>query len=193
MRLRHCAWTGIAAGILLVISTAQAEEERRELGAHAHGHGTLAIAIATSSIQMELSVPGMDIVGFEHEPETARQKRAVEAALADLKQPLNLFGLPGYAECAVTSAEVGIVVEKHKDDDAPTEAQKAAMTEEDDGHHTEFRASYAFNCADAAQVRSIDFRFFDRFRDSGQLYVTFTDADGTTGYAVSREARNMER
>ncbi|MCG7504870.1 DUF2796 domain-containing protein [Mesorhizobium sp. IRAMC:0171] len=142
---------------------------------------------------MELSVPGMDIVGFEHEPETARQKRAVEAALADLKEPLKLFGLPDSAGCAVTSADVKIVAEVHEDDDAPAEADKAAETEEHDGHHTEFRATYAFACADAALVRSVDFRFFDRFRDSGELNVTFIDADGQTAYAVSREARNMER
>nr|WP_275448296.1 DUF2796 domain-containing protein [Mesorhizobium sp. IRAMC:0171] len=193
MRLHRYAGTSVAAGIFIIVSAVQAEEKSRELGPHVHGHGTLAIAIETNNVQMELSVPGMDIVGFEHEPETARQKRAVEAALADLKEPLKLFGLPDSAGCAVTSADVKIVAEVHEDDDAPAEADKAAETEEHDGHHTEFRATYAFACADAALVRSVDFRFFDRFRDSGELNVTFIDADGQTAYAVSREARNMER
>jgi hypothetical protein len=193
MGFHHYARTLLSSGMFIFVSAAHAEEERRELGPHVHGHGTLAIAVEGNNIQMEFTAPGMDIVGFEHEAETARQKRAVEAALADLKEPLNLFELPESAGCAVTSADVKIVAEEHEDDNAPAEADKTAGTEEHDGHHTEFRATYAFVCADAGQVRSINFRFFDRFRDSWELDVTFIDADGETAFAVSREFRNMER
>ena len=193
MGFHHYAQTLLASGIFIFVSAAHAEEERRELGPHVHGHGTLAVAIEGNTIQMELVAPGMDIVGFEHEADTARQERAVEAALADLKEPLSLFELPDTAGCSVTSADVKIVAHEHEHHDAPAKADKGAATEEHDDHHTEFRANYAFACADASQVRSINFRFFDRFRDSWELDVTFIDADGETAFAVSREFRNMER
>jgi hypothetical protein len=193
MGLRHRAGTLFAAGMFIVVSAAHAEEEHRKLGPHVHGHGTLAVAIEGNNIQMELVAPGMDIVGFEHEADTTRQKRAVEAALADLKEPLSLFKLPDTAGCSVTSADVKIVAQEHEHHDVPAEADKAAATEEHDDHHTEFRANYAFACQDASQVKSINFRFFDRFRDSWELDVTFIDADGETAFAVSREFRNMER
>ncbi len=193
MRFAHCARTLLISSLFVFVSAAHADEVLRGLGPHVHGHGTLAVAVEGNNIQMELVAPGMDIVGFEHEADTARQKRVVEAALADLKEPLNLFGLPDSAGCAVTSADVEIVARKREADDAPAEADETVGTEEHDGNHREFRATYAFACADAAQVRSINFRFFDRFRDSWELDVTFIDAAGETAFAVSREFRNMER
>lgn len=193
MGLHHHAGRLFAAGMFIVASAVHAENDRRELGPHVHGHGTLAIAIEANNVQMELVAPGMDIVGFEHEAETARQKRAVEAALADLKEPLQLFVIPESAGCTVTSAEVRVVAEDHEHHDAGAEANNAAGTEEHEGHHTEFRAIYALACTDAAQLTSIYFPFFDRFAGSRALTVTVIDADGQTALGVTREYRHLER
>lgn len=193
MRLHHHAGRLFAAGMFIVVSAAHAEEDRRELGPHVHGYGTLAIAFEANNVQMELAAPGMDIVGFEHEAETAEQKSAVETALADLKEPLKLFALPDSAGCAVTSADVKVVAEEHEDHHATAEAGGAAGSEEHEGHHTEFRATYALACADADQIASIGFHFFDRFVGSAKLAVTLVDANGQTAFEVTREARYMER
>jgi hypothetical protein len=193
MRSYHYAGTLIAAGIVVVVSAVHAEEERRELGPHVHGHGTLAITIEANNVQMEFAAPGMDIVGFEHEAETAEQKSAVETALAGLKEPLKLFVWPDSAGCTVTSADVKVVAEEHEDHDAAAEADKTAGTEEHEGHHTEFGATYALACTDTAQINSMDFPFFDRFAGSEALDVTLIDADGQTAFEVRREARYMER
>jgi hypothetical protein len=192
MRSYHYAETLIAAGIVVVVS-AHAEEDRRELGPHVHGNGTLAIAIDANNVQMEFAAPGMDIVGFEREAETTRQKNAVETALADLKEPLKLFILPESAGCTVTSADVRVVAEDHEHDDAAAEADDAAGTEEDEDHHTEFRATYALACTDAAQLTSIYFPFFDRFAGSRALAVTVIDANGQTSSDVTREYHHLER
>ena len=69
----------LAAGMACAALPASAEEHR-QLGAHVHGHGRLNIAIEGNTISMELEVPGMDIVGFEHEPSTPEQKAAVAQA-----------------------------------------------------------------------------------------------------------------
>jgi hypothetical protein len=195
MGLHHHAGRLFAAGMFMVVSAAQAEEDRRELGPHVHGHGTLAIAFEANNVQMELAAPGMDIVGFEHEAETAEQKSAVEAALVDLKEPLKLFALPDSAGCTVTSADVKVVAEEeeHEDHHATAEAGGAAGSEEHEAHHTEFRATYALACADTAQVSWLDFPFFDRFAGSGKLDVTVVDGNGQTAFEVSRDARYLER
>ena len=214
MELHHRTATVLAAGILVLASAAHAQEQHRQLGPHLHGHGTLAIAVEDNTIQMELVAPGMDIVGFEHEPDTSRQRRAVEAALADLGQPLTLFAMPDSAGCTVTFADVKIVTDEdeHSHDDGHSHgdggdghshgdghghdhgnAQAAGAEDPDhEGRHAEFRATYTLACTDAAQVRSINFHFFDRFRDSSTLEVTFIDASGQTSFAVSRESRYME-
>lgn len=171
-------------------SAAQAEQERKELGPHVHGQGSLAITVEHNNVQMKLVVPGMDIVGFEHEADTARQKRAVEAALNDLKDPLSLFVFPDTADCTVISAEAKLVAEEH--DHNAAQAGKIEEIDEEN-HHAEFRATYALTCVDAEQIKSINFRFFDRFRDSWELDVSFSDAEGESAFAVSRNFRYMER
>src|SRR5690606_30969246 len=151
---------------MLAAAAAQAEDVHRELGPHVHGQGTLAVAIEGNNVQMELVAPGMDIVGFEHEADTARQKRAVTAALADLREPLQLFELPDTAGCAVTSVDVELVAEEHAHDHSVADAEKVEETHDEDNHHSEFRATYALTCVDAAQIKTINFRFFDRDRKS---------------------------
>ncbi|WP_051469505.1 DUF2796 domain-containing protein [Chelativorans sp. J32] len=193
MGLHQHAGRLFAAGMFIVVSAAHAEEGRRELGPHVHGHGTLAIAFEGDNVQMELVAPGMDIVGFEHEAETARQKNAVETALADLKDPLKLFILPESAGCTVTSADVRVIAEDHEHHDAVAEADDTAGSEEHEDNHTEFRATYVLACADAAKVTSIGFPFFDRFAGPRALAVTVIDANGQTSSDVTREYRVLER
>ena len=85
---------------------ARAADEHRELGPHVHGHGKLNIAVENKRVSMELEVPGMDIVGFEHDASTDDQKAAVEKAKAQLAQPLAVFKLPAAAGCTVADAKV---------------------------------------------------------------------------------------
>ena len=54
---------------------------------------------------MELEVPGVDIVGFEHAAKTTRDKATVEKAKTQLLAPLALFKLPAAANCRVTEAK----------------------------------------------------------------------------------------
>lgn len=192
MRLHHHIQTLSAVCMLVAVSAARAEEERRELGPHVHGHGTLVIVIEDNNLRMELSAPGMDIVGFEYEPETARERKAVEVALADLKEPLKLIALPDSAGCTVASADASIAVEDHEHHDAAAGAEKAAENGEEESRHTEFRASYALACADAAAITSIYFPFFDRFSGSESLAVTAITANGQSSFEVTRETRRLE-
>jgi len=190
MPIHHRAGAFIAVGILAATNVAFAEEEHRELGPHVHGHGTLAIAFEANNVQMELTAPGMDIVGFEHEAETDEQKKAVEAALDELKDPLKFFAFPDAAGCKVVAADVKIVEEEHEEHDAAPTSEGAAAAED---HHDEFRAAYTLACTDAALVTRIDFPFFDRFTGSEELDVTIIDAKGQTAFEVSREKRHLDR
>ncbi|MBZ9811867.1 MULTISPECIES: DUF2796 domain-containing protein [unclassified Mesorhizobium] len=192
MGLHHYAATGVAAGMLIIASAAYAEEEHRELGPHVHGQGTLTLVTEANNVQMEFSAPGMDIVGFEYEAETAREKKAVEVALADLREPFKLFVLPEPADCTVTSADVRMVAGEHEDHDAAAETDHSAEGEEHEGRHTEFRATYALACADAAQITSIYFPFFDRFPEAEKLDVTAINANGETAYEVNRALSRLE-
>ncbi len=185
MRKHLVTALGLAA-MLLLTAPARAEDDHRELGAHVHGHGTLNIAIEDKRVSMELEVPGMDIVGFEHAPSTDDQKAAIEKAKSQLEKPLAVFSLPAAAGCTVAEAHVAVEAE-HGDDDQKHE-EKDHPDHDDDaaGGHNQFEANYALDCANPSELTTITFDYFALFAGAQDLTVNVVAAKGQSKYEVSR-------
>ena len=145
--------------VALLASPALADETR-ELGSHEHGAATLQVAVEGESVTMALEVPGEDIVGFEHVPETDEQKAAVEAERKRLSDPTALFVLPEAAGCEVASAEV----ELHQE-----------------GDHNAFEAEYALTCSDTGAIAAIETRLFELYPSLEEIDVEFATAAGQGG------------
>lgn len=203
----------VAATILVLASAQGAAETERQLGPHQHGHGSLNLAVEGQTVQMELEVPGVDIVGFEHKAKTAEDRAKMEAAAKTLAQPLALFILPGEAGCKVTAAKVSIVgatepdddtheldhhdhteVEAHEAEDHQAEEhgadERQAEEHEADEHqaeHSEFHAEYALSCSNVAAITAISFPYFEVFPNSAELAVTLIRAKGQKAFEVNRE------
>ena len=127
-------FTGLVSAAFILASPALAEEaQHRQLGPHVHGQGTLDIAIEGKKIEMELVVPGMDIVGFEHVASTDEQKAAVEKAKAKLTDVLSVFKLPAAAQCKAEAANVESRKEVHHEGDEDHDE------DEKEGHARAFR------------------------------------------------------
>ena len=198
---------GIAASLVaLSIAPALAEGEKRELGAHEHGHSALNIAIEGDRIEMELIAPGADIVGFEHEAESAEDKAAVERAEATLGEPLSLFVFSTDAGCSVESASVEIEGEEHHDDHGDAaHAEEEHHDHGDEAHaehdhdeheaeaaHNEFHAAYALTCSAPDGLDAIDFAaFFDSFAGAEEVEVTVISEKGQSSYEVERDAPSV--
>jgi hypothetical protein len=175
--------------MLLLTAPVRAEDDHRELGAHVHGHGTLNIAIEGNRVAMELEVPGMDIVGFEHAPSTDDQKAAVEKAKARLEKPLGLFSLPAAAGCAVAEAHVAVEAEHGDHGGENHKHEERADHDHDDGAagaHNQFEASYALDCANPSELTTITFGYFALFAGAHDLTVNVVTAKGQSKYEVSR-------
>lgn len=203
----------VAATILVLASARGAAETERQLGPHQHGHGSLNLAVEGQTVQMELEVPGVDIVGFEHKAKTAEDRAKMEAAAKTLAQPLALFILPGEAGCKVTAAKVSIVgatepdddtheldhhdhteVEAHEAEDHQAEEhgadERQAEEHEADEHqaeHSEFHAEYALSCSNVAAITAISFPYFEVFPNSAELAVTLITEKGQKAFEVNRE------
>jgi len=177
----------------MVSTAAIAEEEHRELGPHVHGHGALIIAFEADKVQMELTAPGMDIVGFEHSAETDDQTKAVEKAITALNEPLRYFSFPAAADCRVSATDVKIVAEEHDEHADEIHAEDKAEVKDHEDRHNEFRAIYSLTCTNPAQLSRIDFPFFDRFAGSQELDVTIIDASGQKVFEVSRDTPRLDR
>jgi len=185
----HIATAFAALAVLsLAPDAARSEEEHRELGPHVHGHGTLNIAVEDKRVSMELEVPGMDIVGFEHAASTEDQKAIVDKAKAELAKPLTVFKLPTAAGCTVADANVAIEAEHHH------EHEDAAADHDHDEHagHNEFHVTYALDCAEPTNLTSITFDYFKMFAGAHDLTVNVVTAKAQSKYEVSRDNPDLD-
>ena len=83
-----------------------ADRAHREHAAHEHGHGVLEVVFEGKMLAIGLRVPAVNVVGFEHAPETDAQKHAVEEAVARFRAGEKLFVLPAQAKCKATHLDV---------------------------------------------------------------------------------------
>lgn len=201
----------LCAASLIAVS---AHAETRGLGAHEHGHGALNIAFEGGAVLMELVAPGADIVGFEHPAKSAEDRAAIDAAVATLAKPLDLFIPDAAAGCAVTSAKVELLSdndahdeghgdhEEHGHDNHDHDEKENAEEDhheehahdehEDEAGHTEFHAEYALTCADPAAISAFNFAYFTRFPNAVELEVQLISAKGAKGFEVERAEPRLD-
>lgn len=174
--------------------------ERRQLDSHVHGKGALNIAVEGKLVEMELEVPGMDIVGFEHPAHSAEDRSAIEVAKATLRDGASLFVLPETAGCSLERSEARLVTEDdnggrghathhgHKHGDK--HAHEGSDAEKDS--HTEFFARYRFGCANPDKITDIAFPYFAKFPNAEGLGIQMVTRRGANAYAVQRDDPKVE-
>lgn len=180
------------------------------MGAHEHGHGNLNIAMEGDIVGLELRVPGADIVGFEHEANSAEDKAALKEATQKLVAPLSLFKPPAAAGCKVTSAKADFVQEEHhehhegeKEEDHKEHAEHGedhdddhheehAKSEEAEAEHAEFHAEYQLTCSAPEKLTTIDFAYFKTFKNTEELEVNIVTAKGQSQYEVTRDKPTLD-
>ncbi len=183
----------ILSGVLVCIFFPSQAEEHRQLGAHVHGHGHLNIAIEDKAVSIELEVPGADIVGFEHEASTPEQKAALEKAKANLAPGLSLFAPAAAAECIQRSAKVSIEAENGDEHEHHAEGGKpGAKKEDEDHHHSEFHAEYAFECVSPSRLTSMTFDYFKAFPNAQELNISVISPKGQNSYEVKRDKPSLD-
>ena len=123
--------------VLALATTPVFAEDTREADAHEHGVGTLNIAFEGNTVAMEFHAPGSDIVGFEYAAESAKDRAAIDAAVATLARPADLFVMPAGAECTVTQASAALESEEEHaahDDDHDDHAKHNDDHDDHDDH-----------------------------------------------------------
>jgi len=146
-------------GVVLVVALiacsagAHGQSHKHEgggLGAHVHGRGVLNIAIEKGRVSMDFEVPAVDIVGFEHQPKSAKERALVEDAKAKLADPIKLFAPSPTAGCRVTRSEVAV--------------------ETEDGHGA-FHGSYELACTQPRALKVFKLDYFGLFKGAQKLSV----------------------
>ena len=198
--------TILAVVIGMTVSTnVLANEEFRSHEAHVHGKVEVNIAQDGQELLVEVTAPGADVVGFEHAPETAEQKKVFEQAIAQLNKPEDLFGFNN-ASCTLKFKSVTNTLEDDHDDH---EGHDHAEGEHDDheghdhaehdhdnhkghdhseGGHGEFTVEYHYQCSDIEKLDTVNTQWFSKFSNTKSMTVNLL-----TDSAQIQEVLNADR
>ena len=196
-RVRRVA--GIVPALLACAVLAEESGEHRELAAHEHGHGTLDIVVEGEELVMELRIPGVNVVGFEHAPRDDAERDGVRQALVPFGDAAALFVLPAAAECELEEAKATIM-DMTNEDDHEDHGHETDEHEEDEGHeedepdtaseaHSELHAVYRFHCHEAERLDEIEVRVFEHLHDAEEIDVRVV----TPGAQLATELRPDSR
>lgn len=185
--------TILAVVIGMTVSTnVLANEEFRSHEAHVHGKVEVNIAQDGQELLVEVTAPGADVVGFEHAPETAEQKKVFEQAIAQLNKPEELFSFNN-ASCTLKFKSVTNTLEDDHDDH---EGHDHAEHDHDDheghdhseGGHGEFTVEYHYQCSDIAKLDTVNTQWFSKFSNTKSMTVNLL-----TDSAQIQEVLNADR
>ncbi len=166
--------------------------------AHVHGFVSINLAIDDEKLQIEFVSPAESIVGFEYEPSTATERKAVVDAIALLRNPAKLFVLPAGAGCELHEVEAERHVEddheehaeheEHKEHEEDEHAKHGEDGEDEHAHedsgvgesHSEFHAHYHFDCKNTV-IETIELRLFETWPRIEEVRVQALTPRGQVG------------
>jgi Protein of unknown function (DUF2796) len=164
--MKHCAFNRIAIAIALGL----ASHALSAAEPHVHGIGNLQLVLEGNRLTLELRLPAMDVVGFEHAPREAKHQESVNKAVALLKDSRQVLEPAAAAECVLATAEVASELLKAKDHDHDHDHEH----DHDHAHgevHADFEASYRFECRRPEALQHIKVTVFQRLPRLEKLEV----------------------
>lgn len=162
----HVTATQLAAGVLVLAlaaqdSTAQADEFR-QLGKHEHGHLTLNVVVQGDLLSVELDAPGINVLGFEHRPVTAKEQTQFANQERWLRSGLEAIGVPGAAGCRLAKVVVS----------SPNWAAA------DDGvDHGDYTVAWQFRCRQPAALAWFEPWLLQKLLDVDQVDVNLVNGN----------------
>lgn len=182
----------LSAALAHALLTAEAVAQlERQHDVHVHGSATGNLAIDGQQLRLELEIPGINLVGFEHQPATEEQQARLDETLEFLRAAGWLAADPrGGCEIASVSAHShGFSADDAHEHDHDDHDHQHEHAHEDhaDGHahddhshdhdhgnghdHAEFHLVITMDCEAPARLAWIDLRLFDDFPGNQEMVV----------------------
>lgn len=165
---------------------AHTHEHADQPGAHQHGVGALNLALDGKVLEIELSGPADNFLGFEHAPASEGERQQAQRALKNLREPDGLFILAPEAGCVADSVDI------HS---ALLEDFQAQATEPGSEHkhehqhatesHQDIAAHYRFRCDNPDALERIQLALFSVFPNTEKLLVQSVGTQGQLGGEVT--------
>lgn len=172
---------------------------------HVHGVAHLNMAVEGSLLHVELESPAMNIVGFEHQPRSSRQREQIHQAVRKLKAVEQLLAPNREAQCRIAKKHVDAGLKPYHDDHAQEKhaehehsedkhsGEKHAEREHSESkhsekehaahehveeEHSEMTAEYQFTCKNIVALKSMTVKLFEHFPALEKIQVKFIGSDG---------------
>lgn len=156
-------------------SNVYAQEQHQTLKAHVHGLSELTLVIEGNEIEIQLTSPAMDLVGFEHKADKEKDLTRVKSAASKLQQHDTLFVFSG-ASCKhlTTSIDTSDLIKSdhHHHDNMEHEGHNDHDNhEEHETHHSEITANYQYACEHATSLSSVTVGLFKLFPNVHKIHT----------------------
>lgn len=151
----------LIVGVYSPISWA-GDRQHHSYGAHIHGLAELTIALEGNRLEIHLTSPASNIVGFEHRAVTSAQQQAVEKAKKVLESPEKLFAFKG-ANCRLETVTVDMAAVKSADKEHHGHHHEHGHEHHHNDSHSEISANYHFDCKQGIELSSISVRLLSQF------------------------------
>lgn len=160
------------ASIILIESTNVMAHEQH---AHVHGEVSLNIAIDEKSVAIEVESPLDNFLSFERAPKTEEEKRLAAEMVAKFNQAETLFTPDPAALCTLKSVEL------HSEALSLNSALPSSVKSKD-GHdhakHSDLDATVIYSCKKPQNVRFIDQKLFENFKNIRRVNVQLVTPKG---------------
>jgi hypothetical protein len=164
-------YSNIAATILLSCGAASSAlaAEHRQHEAHEHGGGKLDVAIERHTLMIDLSLPAMNVVGFEHPANNDEEHEQLARAVDMLKDGMRLFAPSAAAGCKLVHAELESALVEEGDHHDEGHHDDEHDDGEHDHEHADFDVAYEFTCAQSSQLSALTLSLFKLFPGTQHL------------------------
>jgi hypothetical protein len=175
-------WPRLAPTLLLAALPAFVASPALAGKAHEHGVARVDLAVEPARVTVLLDMPLDGLAGFERAPRDDAERKAVDAALARLRNAAGLFAIDPAAACTpgpvvLTSAVLGL--------------GKAAGPAGAKEGHEDIEASYEFNCADGFRAGFVEIGLFEAFVKLQRVEVQAVTRKGQIKATLKRPANRL--
>jgi hypothetical protein len=179
----------LIGGVLISVALAAAGKP------HEHGVVRLDVSIEGPQVTIAMTAALDNWLGFERAPRTDAERKAAAEVLTRLRSPNQgapLFALNAQAQCQLAQAEVSApVLEPAAKLAAAPAAPPPPAAAKGGAEHADLEASYSFQCAQPAQLRTLDLGLFDAYKRIQRIEVQVAGSKGQSKVTLRRPARSV--
>lgn len=176
--------------VLVPWCSAGAEETRREHEAHEHGAAEVHVVVEGEALYVELRVPAMNVVGFEHAAHDEAQRRTIAAVAEQLERTEEIFTPTPAAQCRSVHAHASLEMIGHAGEEHEHEqgSEKEHEESESVAAHSEMQAEYEFECASPDELAEIRTQLFEHYPGIERIDAEIIGSGGQTAATLTSQS-----